>query len=387
MDKVNSIRTAFIRYLIPCFIICGIGIIAIEGLILYFQTWYGAKYLGMGSSLFYSDTFTVTDPAVITERMRRYRMFTYAKFIAIPLWSVLCLWVTANRFYRREIEAPVDVLTKASERILNDDLDFRVECDSRNELGILCGSFENMRKDIYDSNYRLWKSLEERKRLNSAFSHDLRTPITVLKGYMELIEQFDGELPPQKQKEILSKMSGQVERLENYTEKMSSIHKLEDIIPDVGEITFGRLCTQLEENGRLLCGGDSFTFASEGEADTLICTDTGLVMQVFLNLVSNAQRYAKSRIECAASLEEEKFTVTVSDDGSGFSEEALRKAWQPFYRADDDNDKEHFGLGLYICWLLCRKTGGELTVGNNENGGGRVTAVFSKNISEKQINS
>ena len=50
----------------------------------------------------------------------------------------------------------------------------------------------------------------------------------------------------------------------------------------------------------------------------------------------------------------------------------------------DENDKEHFGLGLYICWLLSRKAGGGLTVGNVENGGGKATAVFSKNISENR---
>ena len=70
-------------------------------------------------------------------------------------------------------------------------------------------------------------------------------------------------------------------------------------------------------------------------------------------------------------------TIVVSDDGKGFSEEAIRKAWLPFYRAGNDNDKEHFGLGLYICKLLCRKNGGDITIENNENGGGRVTAGFS----------
>lgn len=384
MDKIDRIRASLIKYLIPCFVICALGIIGIELLILYLQTWYGSKYIGIGSSFFYDDALLETNPAKLTERMRNYKLISYSKVLLMPLWSVVCLWFTVRRFYRREIKKPVYVLTRASERILSDDLDFSIECDSQNELGSLCVSFEDMRKNLYDSNYRLWKSLEDRKRLNSAFSHDLRTPITVLKGYMELIEQYDGNLPPEKQDEILSKMSGQVSRLENYTEKMSSIHKLEDIIPDVKETTYGKLCGQIEENGRLLCGADRFRFTAEGNADTLIYTDMELVMQVFMNLVSNADRYAASCVDCSVILEDESFSVTVSDDGCGFSEEAIRKAWQPFYRADDENDKEHFGLGLYICWLLSRKAGGGLTVGNVENGGGKATAVFSKNISENR---
>ena len=58
---------------------------------------------------------------------------------------------------------------------------------------------------------------------------------------------------------------------------------------------------------------------------------------------------------------------------SGFSEEAMRKAWKPFYRDESEEDKNHFGLGLYICWLLSRKLGGGITIENNADGGGMVT--------------
>jgi len=379
MAEIKSLRTSFIRYILPCIVLCIIGGVLIESLSIYLQDWYRAKYETVYA---YSDISSlIFKSGAEPDNIWVYYIFRYAKIILIPLWAAACLWFAASGFYRREIRKPVDTLTKASEKILSDDLDFTVECDSENELGKLCSSFETMRQNLYSSNYKLWKSLEERKRLNSAFSHDLRTPITVLKGYMELIEQFDGKLSPDKQADILSKMSGQIDRLENYTEKMSSLHKLEDIIPDVNSITFGNICDQLEENGRLLCGEGKFSFASEGDSSTSVCTDMELVMQVFLNLVSNALRYADSRVECTASVSETEMAIVVSDDGKGFSEEAIRKAWQPFYRAGNDNDKEHFGLGLYICKLLCRKNGGDIMIENNENGGGKVTAKFSvKNI-------
>ena len=372
---MTNLRSAFFRHLIPCFVICAIGIFAIESLSIYLQNWYAARFLE--TARFVSTSYVIQknpDKSIV------YRLFFFARVLLIPLWSLFCLYITAKRFYRKEIQEPVDVLTQASERILESDLDFRVECDAHNELGGLCRSFEQMRQNLYESSYRLWKSLEERKRLNAAFAHDLRTPLTVLKGYTELTTQMNGKLSPEKQAEILEKMAGQVSRLERCTEKMNGIHKLEDIIPDPAEISFGTLCAQLEENGRLLCKDISFTFSEEGDAAEMLCTDTELVMQVFMNLVSNAQRYATSRITCKARLTDELFTVTVSDDGNGFSEEALRKAWLPFYRADNDNDKEHFGLGLYICRIFCRKTGGDIAVQNNEQGGGSVTASFSKKL-------
>ena len=172
-------------------------------------------------------------------------------------------------------------------------------------------------------------------------------------------------------------MSVQIERLERYTEKMTGLHKLEDIIPEQESCSFGRLCGQLRETGKLLCGDISFVFNMIGAEDKEIYTDIGLVMQVYENILGNALRYTESSVDCTVSVNEKMLNITVEDNGSGFSEEALRKAWQPFYRDENEDEKEHFGLGLYICRLLCRKCGGDITVSNGENGGGRVNADFS----------
>lgn len=333
-----------------------------------------------------TDVFGNTSAVSIsTENALLYNVLFFSEYLLIPLWAVLCLWVTVKLFYSREIEEPVDVLTKASEQILGDNLDFKVECSADNELGMLCISFEEMRKNLYESNYQLWKSLEEKKRLNSAFSHDLRTPITVLKGYADFINQFNGSLSSEKQAEIISKMTGQIERLEHYTEKMSSLHKMEDIIPEIKSFSFAKLCEQIKDNGSILCGDKEFVFSSVNNGEDLLYTDVEIVLQVLMNLISNALRFADKKIECTAEVSDGLLNITVSDDGCGFSDEALRKAWQPFYHEGDANDKEHFGLGLYICRILCRKTGGDIKLENNKNGGGKVTASFSVKKSENQI--
>lgn len=368
MDKVKNIRFKIIRYLIPCFIVCFAGTVIIKVVMSDFFIQY--------QSYFFDTVYN----KLSSGQIMLYSILEYGDYILIPLWSVFCLWYTASLFYNREISKPLNVLMDASEKILGGDLDFRVEKVSDNELGMLCSSFEELRENLYASNYNLWKSLEEKKRLNSAFSHDLRTPITVLKGYTELMIKMGDTISSEKRSEIMSKMSGQVTRLENYTEKMSCIHKMEDIIPDIRNIEFKELCTQLNENGKMLCADCEFAFASSGNADAVLHTDSELIIQVFMNLVSNALRYKKSRIECLAELRDSTLKISVSDDGSGFSDEALRKACQPFYRDGDANDKEHFGLGLYICRILCRKTGGDITIENNKDGGGKVTAVFSKEI-------
>lgn len=385
MDKIKKvgIKSSFIKYLAICFVVCVIGNWLIYALFDYLQRWYVNRHVNVFLPEYFSmDEYRLWNS--LPDDMWLYDLLHYGRYIVVSLWSVLCIWFTVKAFYAAEVKKPIDTLLSASERILHDDLDFEVRTECKNEIGTLCESFENMRQNLYTSNYELWKSLEERKRLNSAFSHDLRTPITVLKGYTELVKKFDGRISPEKQADILSKMSVQVERLEHYTEKMSAAHKLEDIIPEEEAISYKELCSSFDEVGKLICGNEVFSMFAKENEDFLIYNDRELIMQVFENIVSNAERYKVKIVSCIAEAEDDKLRIAISDDGEGFSEEALRKALQPFYRGENEDEIEHFGLGLYICRLLCRKCGGDLYITNGEKGGGKVTAEFSVKKSESR---
>ena len=138
----------------------------------------------------------------------------------------------------------------------------------------------------------------------------------------------------------------------------------------------------LDETANLICG-DKFKINYFSDEKTLFI-DTELVMQVYENLVSNAVRYAENSVSVDVNIAENILKITVYDNGKGFSEEALKNAVQPFYRDENEPDKLHFGLGLYICKVICEKCGGMLTVENHENGG-KVTAEFiCKKISESR---
>ncbi len=77
-------------------------------------------------------------------------------------------------FYNIELRKTIKTLMDASRKISENQLDFQIKCQKKNELGMLCDAFEDMRMTLCENNREMWKSLEERKRLNSAFSHDLR---------------------------------------------------------------------------------------------------------------------------------------------------------------------------------------------------------------------
>ena len=117
----------------------------------------------------------------------------------------------------------------ASEKISNNDLDFSIEYDSKDELGQLCTSFEIMRTALANNFTEMWRQVEERKQLNAAFAHDLRTPLTVLKGYNEMLQASDN---PQTRETAVT-MGKHILRMETYVSSMSNLRRLEDTQPDL----------------------------------------------------------------------------------------------------------------------------------------------------------
>ena len=220
--------------------------------------------------------------------------------------------------------------------------------------------------------------MEERKRLNAAFSHDLRTPLTVLKGHASLLLS---SLPEESvtNEEILGEvqtMSAHITRLEIYVNAMSQLQRLEDIIPHRELCCIAELLREFEETAFILCPGRELLFRDLTGKDSVL-VDKELLSQVYENLLSNAGRYARQRISVTLRMEKRFFVLCVQDDGEGFSEDGLVKATKPFYRGSSENDGVHMGLGLNICRVLCVKHGGSLTVANAEQGGACITALFA----------
>lgn len=285
--------------------------------------------------------------------------------------------LNAYLVYLLKLKKPLKLLDEASKRISEQDLDFVVEYESEDELGRLCGTFEKMRASLEENNRSLWRSVEERKRLNAAFSHDLRTPLTVLRGYGEYILKYYGEdrLPKDKVLKTVTTMNENIKRLEEYVRSMNSMQKLEDIPVDRKPVPMEPLIHELTEQAGLLAEPIRIESRMTLEPDTDVCVDRQLVSQVFENLVSNALRYAKSEIVVTWTVQRGYLTILVEDDGPGFSPEGLRKAAEPYYREERGGDL-HFGLGLSICRLICEKHGGCLTLKNTSDKGAAVTAVF-----------
>lgn len=296
--------------------------------------------------------------------------------IVIPLWSLMCIVICGMIFYRRKIEKPVAILSEASENISNNRLDFSVEVPEKNELGDLCLSFEKMSAALQDNNLEMWRQVEERKRLNAAFAHDLRTPLTVLKGQSVMLVKYAPKMSEEKIVSTAEMMKRHIIRLENYVDTMNNLQRLEDIEVTKELIEVKEFEKQLRITGTAICTEKDFTLFQNLSDIQNVKIDISVVMQVYENLLSNALRYAKTKIEVTVDRHNEFLMLIIADDGTGFTSKDLSNAMKPFYRAESKSHNEHFGMGLNICKILCEKHGGYIQI-SNENGA-KVIAAFKE---------
>ena len=269
--------------------------------------------------------------------------------VAYGVGTILCAVV----FYNTKLKKPLLLLTQAYTKVAENDLNFKLVYNSGDEMGRLCAAFENMRAALEANNVEMWRQMDERKRLNAAFSHDLRTPLT---AELEII-------------------SANITRLENYAEAMSSLQRLEDIPIRRTAVPFAEMAAGLKDTAEILLG-EKCVFSAEA-ADKPLLLDMETASLVYENLLSNARRFARSRVEIRIFLSGNLLLFSVSDDGPGFSSEALKRATEPFFRGEKASGGLHMGLGLNICKILCRRHGGDITVANRAQGGAEVTAGFA----------
>ncbi len=299
---------------------------------------------------------------------------SYAAMIGLPVFYITVgIGAAAAIYYRKKLREPITQLQNGVERIQEDNLDFHIEYDSDDELGRLCCSMEKMRRELRQKHKALWESLEQRKLLNASVSHDLRTPITVLKGYLDYLEK---NIPQDKLTEdmlfdTVSSMQGAVNRLELYVESVRDIEKIENIEIEKRSENVKILWNELRSNVRQLAGNKEIILSNDITVDK-IQIDKGVFFRILENLLQNALRYAEKQVSINLSREKDFLTLTVKDDGKGFSAADLEKATTVFY--SNDKEKQHFGIGLSVCKILCEKHGGLLYVGNQKEKGACVTA-------------
>lgn len=301
----------------------------------------------------------------------------FFRVAVVPIVYISFTALAAIFFYTSKLKKPIEALSFASNNISQDNLEFSVDYQSKDELGSLCISFEKMRKTLEDNNIKMWRISEERRRLNAAFAHDLRTPLTVLKGYNELLVKTVTKETIQKDNLLrkINAMGRHIKRLESYVDSVSIMQKLEEFEPKFKSVDIDCIINNLKETANIIKEDKEVSFSViDYKESSRASIDFDLFLQVFENIMSNALRFCNSKVDVMLKICESKLVLQVSDDGDGFSDKGIENATNAFYHENDNEN--HFGLGLYICRIICEKHMGNLKIGNLVEKGALVIAEF-----------
>lgn len=308
------------------------------------------------------------------EDQKKYDFFSGLNGTAAILWYSVCLIAAALVFYLWKIRKPLNGLNLAVQRVSENDLNFSIDYEGRDELGRLCQAFELMRQELVKSNRKMWNSIEERKRLNAAFAHDLRTPLTVIRGYIDLLlDNFGNDVNGSEARRFVNEISDQIVRLNKFTDTMGTLQRLEDYEPCCKRVLSSEVTNMISETAALLFPNGKAEIVSElAEQDVYL--DKEALAQICENVLSNAARHAKEKITVQIKQEREYITIIVEDDGNGFTKKDMENAALAYYRGEktENSMSPHFGLGLYISSLLAEKLGGNISLSNSENGGAKI---------------
>lgn len=297
---------------------------------------------------------------------------------SVLIFSVVGSCVSVFLFYRNKLKKPIEELELASQRIADNDLAFRITYENRDEMGHLCHEFDRMRGQLEDNNRKLWHMIEDERALRSAIAHDIRSPLSVLKGYQEmLIDYFpDGTIDREKAVEMLQEGMKQIHRMDVFIDSMQKMNSLEHRTLKAERISSAQLEKDIQGELDIL-GKEKDIRLSVCQTDEVFQGDQEVIMEVLENLLSNAIRYSRKRIDIKVSLTSELLTISVQDDGNGFLEDA-EKVTSAFHQKNIKDSLTHTGIGMYLARLYCEKHGGKLLLDNEKSGGAIVTAVFHR---------
>jgi histidine kinase len=321
--------------------------------------------------------FLITDLQPLIKIFRRLSVIiAIAVIIVLILTNGFLTYVVAKR-----IVNPLNKLKDSANKIKEGNLNFSVDINSKDEIGELSTAFNDMRVRLKDSLELQLQYEDNRKELISNISHDLRTPITAIKGYVEGIRDGVADTPERMSKYIntIYKKAVDADRLieELFLYSKLDLSKLEFSFTEVNIVKY--LKDSMEElQFDLEKGGMTISFHTVVDKDITVMADIQQLKRVIMNIVDNSVKYMnKENGEIQVNLSDDSGHVTImfKDNGQGIEETTLPYIFDRFYRADLSRNTSTggSGLGLSIAKKIIEEHGGKMWAESVE---GQGTSIF-----------
>lgn len=316
--------------------------------------------------------------------------------VTVMLVSMIAVLVTTGIlltwWLRRSIFRPMNELKDAMKKIAEGDLDTELEIREKGEIKDLFDNFELMRKQLKSNEEEKVLVEKTNRELISNISHDLKTPITSIKGYVEGI--MDGVADsPEKMNKYIRTIYNKANDMDLLINELTVYSQLDaKSIPyrfhQISVTDYFGDCTE-EVGLDLEQKGIHFTYTNEVENGTLIWADPEQLKRVINNIINNSVKY-RSKDNASISIHvadlKNMVRVDMTDNGKGISKEDLEKIFERFYRTDASRNSAQggSGIGLSISKKIVEEHGGEIWATGEEGKGLSIHFTLRKCITEEE---
>lgn len=311
----------------------------------------------------------------INESCNNLLNISYVTLIILFLLSLIILI-----FFTEIVYLPLRKITYATEQYATGNMHYEFTLDSEDEIGYLAACLSYMASEIA-------RSEDDQKKFVANVSHDFRSPLTSIKGYLEAM--LDGTIPPEMHEKYLTIVLNETERLTKLTNSLLTLNNLntkgmllDKNIFDINKVirntaaAFEGTCKSKTIGIELILTGD----------ELYVNADVGKIQQVLYNLLDNAIKFSHSDsiIKIETTEKHNKIFVSIKDRGIGIPKDDLKLIWERFYKSDlsRGRDKKGTGLGLSITKEIIHAHGEHINVISTEGVG--TEFIFSLPVAEDE---
>jgi len=319
----------------------------------------------------------------VTSTLENLAQFRYSVIIILILFLIAIVIISTITTYllSRNIVRPLTQLENASLQIRKGNYDFKIDTTAKDEIGDLARTFEETRKQLKETEKIKRKYDDNRNELISNISHDLKTPITTIKGYIEGL--IDG-IPSSKEKKdkYLKTIYQNTVNMESLINELFLLSELElkDFPLNFVPIDIKAYLTDCVEELKFYLAekGITLKFDADYNEQEKIYADREKIKRVILNIINNAVNH-KASIDPAITIKltekKEEVQIEIRDNGQGIPEKSLNNIFERFYKADKarSTNSSGTGLGLYIAKEIVMSHEGRIWAKSQE---GKGTSIF-----------
>ncbi|MCI9102885.1 MAG: HAMP domain-containing histidine kinase [Lachnospiraceae bacterium] len=278
-------------------------------------------------------------------------------YLTFGIIFILSLVILAT--FTLTVYFPLKKITAGANEYASGNLEYRIQLSSHDEIGYLAETLNYMSDKL--------NQLEEyQKTFIANVSHDFRSPLTSIKGFLEAI--LDGTIPPEMHDKYLNRVITETERLNKLTQGMLTLNSLDSKgLLFRTNFDINRVIKDTAATFEVVCSQKNLTFdLTFGDSIQMVYGELGKIQQVLYNLIDNAIKFSPdgSTIYIQAYPKHEKIFVSVKDTGIGIPKDSIKKIWERFYKTDlsRGKDKKGTGLGLSIVKEIIQAHGENIDV-------------------------